>query len=269
MRIASLAMYVSPPPVAAATAALWDFLRDDLRRQGLTDVPDQLAADLRHDEAWLRPELLLAQTCGYPFVQHLSGKVRLVATPVYAHPGCDGPAMCSFIVVKAASPIRSLEDLRGKRAAINDPGSNSGTNLFRAAIAPLSQDGRFFASVMETGGHLASIDAVASSAVDVAAIDCVTYGNTQRFDPERLSGLRVLTATASTPGLPFVTRGEASDEEVSALRQSLERTIVEPALAEPRDLLSLRGFAVLSDADYEPVAELARFAHHLGYPEIA
>jgi hypothetical protein len=34
-------------------------------------------------------------------------------------------------------------------------------------------------------------------------------------------------------------------------------------------VLSLKDFAVLSDADYEPVAELARFAHRLGYPEIA
>lgn len=269
MRIASLAMYVSPQPLAAATATLWAFLRDDLRREGLTDVPDRLDAVLHHADAWLHPALLLAQTCGYPYVRHLRGKVRLVATPVYGHPGCDGPDMCSFVIVRANAPVRSLEDLRGTRAAINDPISNSGTNLLRAAIAPRSRNGRFFSSVAETGSHLASIDAVASDTADVAAIDCVTYGNTQRFDPERVAGLRVLTATASTPGLPLVTRGDASDDELLLLRSSLGRAITEPNLAEARAVLSLKDFAVLSDADYEPVAELARFAHRLGYPEIA
>lgn len=113
MRITSLAMYVSPPPLAAATATLWAFLRDDLRCEGLTDVPDRLDAALHHADAWLHPALLLAQTCGYPYVRHQRGKVRLVATPVYGHPGCDGADMCSFIIVRADGPVRSLEDLRG------------------------------------------------------------------------------------------------------------------------------------------------------------
>lgn len=136
MRIASLAMYVSPPPLAAATATLWAFLRDDLRREGLTDVPDRLDAAPHHADAWLHPALLLAQTCGYPYVRHQRGKVRLVATPVYGHPGCDGADMCSFIIVRADGPVCSLEDLRATRAAINDPVSNSGANLLRATIAP-------------------------------------------------------------------------------------------------------------------------------------
>ncbi|APG86520.1 phosphate ABC transporter substrate-binding protein (plasmid) [Sinorhizobium americanum CCGM7] len=269
MRIASLAMYVSPPPVAAATTSLWAFIRDELRREGLHDVPEGLSADIRYDESWRHPDLLLAQTCGYPYIRHLRGKVRLVATPVYSHPGCDGPAKCSFIIVRQNSPVRALEELRGARAAINEAGSNSGVNLFRAAVAPFASGGRFFASVVETGGHRASIDAVASGAADVAAIDCVTYGNTLRFDPERLAGIRVLEETVKGPGLPFIARAAASDREITALRGALKRAIAEPALADTRDTLALKDFVVLADADYEPLAELERSAHRLGYPVIA
>ncbi len=118
--------------------------------------------EVRYDEAWLRPDLLFGQTCGYPYVQHLRGKVQLVASPVYGLPGCDGPLKCSFIIVKAKSPAQSIADMRGTRAAINEPGSNSGYNLFRAFVAPHAIDGRFFSSVLETGGHRASIDAVSS-----------------------------------------------------------------------------------------------------------
>lgn len=269
MRIASLAMYVSPPSVAEATASLWGFLRDALRREGLNGVPDMLDEEIRYDAAWTHHDLLLAQTCGYPYVLHLRGKARLVATPVYTHPGCDGPFKCSVIVVGKDSPFETLEDLRGARAAINEPDSNSGVNLFRAVIAPLARDGRFFSSVIETGGHRASIDAISAGNADVAAIDCVTYGNTLRFDPARLSGIRILAETPRGPGLPFITRASASDEEVAILRRALREAAVAPSLAAVRDTLSLAGFAELSDADYEPLAEFERFAHRLAYPVIA
>ena len=134
MRLASLAMYASPPPLAEATAALWNFLSGALRRAGLDDVPGTLNASMRHNEVWTDPELLLAQTCGFPYVKQLRGKVRLVATPVYGHPGCDGPFKCSFIVVGEDSSARSLEDLRGSRAAINEPFSNSGVARIRSDV---------------------------------------------------------------------------------------------------------------------------------------
>ncbi|WP_426239059.1 phosphate/phosphite/phosphonate ABC transporter substrate-binding protein [Pararhizobium sp. DWP1-1-3] len=269
MRLASLAMYASPPPLAEATAKLWDFLSEALKRAGLDEVPAGLDDVVDYHQAWTRPDLLLAQTCGFPYVKHLRGKVNLVATPVYGHPGCDGPLMRSFIVVAKHSAARSLEDLRGARAAINQPDSNSGTNLFRAAIAPLSRNGRFFSSVVETGSHRNSIAAIAASKADVAAIDCVTYGNALRFDPESLAGVRILTQTVSGPGLPFITRADAPETEVALLRQVLQQAIAAPSLATVRDVLCLKDFAVLSDADYEPLAELERQARRLGYPAIA
>ena len=183
-----------------------------------------------YNEAWTHPDLLLAQTCGFPYVKHLRGKVRLVATPVYGHPGCDGPSMCSFIVVGKGSDARSAGGFAWARAAINEPDSNSGVNLFRAAIAPLSRNGRFFSLVIETGGHRNSIAAITAGQADVAAIDCVTYGNVLRFDPESLAGVRILAETVKGPGLPFITRADASDDEVSLLRQVLRQAIAEPSL---------------------------------------
>jgi ABC-type phosphate/phosphonate transport system substrate-binding protein len=269
LRLASLAMYNSPQPVAAATVAFWNFLRDVLREKGLPGIPDALNVDVSYDAAWLHRDLLLSQTCGYPFVKHLRGKVRLVATPIYSHDGCDGPNKCSFIIVRKAAKARNLEELRGAKAAINEPGSNSGVNLFRAAIAPIAGGEPFFSSVVETGGHLASIDAVSAGEADVAAIDCVTFGNTLRFDPARLLGVRVIAETVKGPGLPFITRASASDEEIAALRSALDRAMADPCLEQVRDTLSLKGFTVLSDEAYEPLVELERESRRLGYPSLA
>lgn len=269
MRLASLAMYASPEQMARANQALWHYLAHHLRAAGLPDVPEELDASVAYNEAWLRPDLLLAQTCGFPFIKHLAGQVRIVATPTYAYPGCEGPRACSFIVVAAGSSARSLADLAGLRVAINEPDSNSGSNLLRAAIAPLAREGRFFGSVIETGGHRASMEAVAEGRADVASIDCVTYGNTLRFDPGFVARLRILARTPSGPGLPLITRREASDAEIEILRSVLQSALAEPDLAVARDTLGLTGFAILNESDYAELAELERVAVALGYPAIA
>jgi ABC-type phosphate/phosphonate transport system substrate-binding protein len=268
MRLASLAMYTTPAPIAEATDRLWAYISDQLRRHGLADIPQNLDKTVAYDQAWLRPDLLLAQTCGFPYVKKLRGRVRLVATPVYGLPGCDGPLNRSKIIVATTSPAASLEDLRGLTAAINEPGSNSGANLFRAAIAPLARGGRFFASVIETGGHLASIDAVASGKADVASIDCVTFGNTLRFEPDRLADIRVLAETPDGPGLPLISAMNTTDDEIALIRQVLAGIAVAPELAEVRDTLSLRRFDILPDDAYERLADLERQAIALGYPAV-
>jgi hypothetical protein len=67
----------------------------------------------------------------------------------------------------------------------------------------------------------------------------------------------------------LITRANASDEEVDGLRHVLEKAVTDPALTETRDTLSLIGFAVLSDTDYEPLAEFEREADRLNYPAVA
>ncbi|WP_431322806.1 phosphate/phosphite/phosphonate ABC transporter substrate-binding protein [Rhizobium sp. YTU87027] len=269
MRLASLSMYVDPPPLMDATADFWRYISDYLRHEaGLSGVPTQLDRSLAYDEAWLHPDLVLAQSCGYPYAKRLRGSVRLVATPVYDLPGCDGPLMRSFIIVHKGASVRSLADLRGLRAAVNNHESNSGSNFFRAAIAPLAEGGRFFCDVIETGGHAASITAVSEGRADVAAIDCVTFGNMRRFEPQRLASLRILAETTSGPGLPFVTSSGSSDGVVEQLRNALQAAINDPSLANVRETLALSGFVTLSDVEYEPLLALERQAVALGYPRL-
>jgi ABC-type phosphate/phosphonate transport system substrate-binding protein len=269
VQIASLAMYVSPEPVAQATQTLWRFLRDYLRRAGLEGVPDQLNREVAHDDVWLRPDLLIAQTCGFPYVTSLRGQVRLVATPCYGYPGCDGPRMRSFVIARKSAAIERLEDLRGLTAAINSPDSNSGMNLFRAAIAPIAGGQSFFRRVIQTGGHVASVEAVATGSADCAAIDCITFGHIARFAPERLEDIVVIAQTPAGPGLPLVTRGSASDRELAVLREGLDAVLAEPSLRDDRETLALTGFQQLGDRDYDALLAFEAEAARLGYPQLS
>jgi ABC-type phosphate/phosphonate transport system substrate-binding protein len=177
--------------------------------------------------------------------------------------------MRSFVVTNRQAGFTSLEDLRGGIAAVNSRESNSGYNLFRATLAPIARGAPFFGAVIETGGHVASISAVAEGRADCAAIDCITYGNIARHAPRQLVDISILAETPSGPGLPFITRASASDRDVEILRAALRGAIDEPSLAGTRDRLGLVDFALLSDSDYDDLLQLERNAAELGYPVIA
>jgi hypothetical protein len=116
--LVALQMY-DLPELKWATDALGAQLLINLRRAGFPDVPYGLDREGDYKGQWTHPELLLAQTCGYPLVTLLQGKVRYLATPCYEAPYCSGPRYCSLIVVRADDPAENLPDLRGRRAAYN------------------------------------------------------------------------------------------------------------------------------------------------------
>jgi ABC-type phosphate/phosphonate transport system substrate-binding protein len=266
--LVALQMY-DLPELKWATDALGAQLLINLRRAGFPEVPYGLDREGDYKAQWSHPELLLAQTCGYPLVTMLQGQVRYLATPCYAAPHCAGPRYCSLLVVRADDPADSFADLRGRRAAITRPYSQSGYNALRHAVAPLAAGGRFFGEVIETGGHGASLAAVAEGGADVAAIDAVTFALLERNRPAATRPLKTIGRTASAPGLPYITRGAASEQEVERLRQALAETFADPTLGEARQALLIAGLEVLDDGAYAVLADMEREAAAFGYAEVA
>jgi len=256
MIIASLPMY-DFEDVHWATNALWAAIASRLGVRGTLE---------RSRDVWLDPNLLLAQTCGYPLVTQLAGKVQLVATPRYTAKGCEGALYRSAVVVRADDAAAELADLRGRRCAVNGWGSNSGMNVLRAKIAPLAQGGRFFGSVLVTGAHQASAAAVAKGEADVAAIDCVTWAHLQRLRPYETRAIRVLAWTAPSPGLPLITSAATDTGMIEALLRALEEVACDPGLAEVREALFLDGFERIGLQAYNSIMNMEQNARHRGYP---
>ena len=86
--IAVLPMY-DFPWIAAANDALWASISARLARAGVRS-PTLLTRGGDLAALWRRPGLILGQTCGYPYVSGLKDAVRLIATPEYGFPGCEG-----------------------------------------------------------------------------------------------------------------------------------------------------------------------------------
>ncbi|EPR2949570.1 phosphate/phosphite/phosphonate ABC transporter substrate-binding protein, partial [Pseudomonas aeruginosa] len=224
--VAALDMYVEPDCVRQAGAT---FIGEVCRRLGVRRYASA-ATDLAVQ--WRQPNLLFAQTCGYPLMTQLRGQVAVLAVPSYDLPDCAPGEHCSLFVAAEGQARQRLGDFRNTRLALNDHDSNSGMNLLRHALAPLGRDSAFFAEVHISGGHLRSLAMVAAGEVELTSVDAVTFGYLQRHAPERLDGLRVLGRSAPSPALPLITSLHWSAAQRRELFEALNLTLIEcPHLA--------------------------------------
>ena len=261
----ALPMYVGNQ---AGVEALWRHLASRLRAQGLNRISDTPAWPEDYLAHWRDPALLLSQACGYPLVTALAGQVGVVGAFRYNVPGCDGVMQRSQLVVRAADPATTLEDLRGRRVAYNGTDSQSGYNSLRALVAPLERRGIFFGSHLETGGHMRSVLAVRDGRADVASIDCVSLAEFRKHTPEATQGIRVLCESDPYPGLPLVTAASTGDATMATLRGVLAQAVADPELAPFWQELFITGFEPLDETAYRICTAMQDAALALGYPAL-
>lgn len=267
-RTASLGMY-DHPGVRDANDALWAAIAARLRAAGLDRVPDALDRRRSLEDIWDDPDLLLAQTCGYPLTTRWAGRLRYVATPRYTVAGCTGTLHRSRLVVRDDDPAETLAAVRGRRAAINDRQSNSGMNLLRAAVARHARRQTFFATVVETGSHAHSARLVASGGADIAAIDAVSFAHLERHEPATTTRLRTLGWTDESPGLPLVAARGTSPRTLALLRRTLREVAADDTLAAAREKLFIQNFEIIHPTRYRAILSLENKAIRAGYPVLA
>ncbi len=253
----------------AAHDQLWAAIAARLRTRISGSVPDGLTRTAELLPAWRDPRLLLGQTCGYPLVTELNQTVRLVLTPIYTAPGCDGAWHRSAVIVRADDHFADLEGLRGRRCALNGWDSNTGMNLLRAMVAPLARSDRFFGEIIVSGSHHRSLSLVAAGEADVASIDCVTLAHLTRIDPALTARTRILDWTMPSPGLPMITSATNDDATLEALRAAVTDVFHDSALTETRAVLLLAGYEILTPETYGAISRLQALAAGHGYPCLA
>jgi len=265
--IASLPMY-DWPEVREITDAWWNGLAEAFRREGIKDVPGSLYRSDADGASWTQPDLLFSQTCGYPYTHGGSDHLRLVATPCYGIQGCDGPTYRSFLLCRKDAKQSDISAFRHSRVAVNDLMSQSGYSALRAVIAPLADGQAFFSNIVVSGGHRLSMEMVGQGKADLCAVDAICYALAERYVPDLLAPLRIVTTSPDAPGLPYVTQKQASDDLVARLRAGLTQAMTDPKLSDIRNALFLSGAEILTDADYQRILQIERTAADLGYPKV-
>ena len=200
---------------------------------------------------WTSPDLGLSQACGWPLVTDLAGRVRAIGTFAPRIDDASGGHYSTVIVAREAAP---LAEMTGSVAAVNASDSLSGwislLGAFRSAGAP------WCGSVVTTGGHIKSIDAVREGSADVASIDAVTFALFGDLHPERIRGLTVIGRGPLVPCLPLIVHGTATDSEVATWRSALADACDDPAAEAVRRRLRIRHFVAFDDQDYASLIDL-------------
>lgn len=230
-----LGMY-DMPEVQAANDRFWGLIRAHLGYG-----PEQLTRDADVWQVWLDPELVLAQTCGMPYRTRLHGRVQLVGTPDYGLPGCPAGHYSSVFVARR-DDNRTLAGMTNGIFAFNEALSQSG---WAAPITHLSRENLNPASLLETGGHALSAQAVSDGKADFAALDALTWMMLQEHTDLGKS-LRELAKTSPTPTLPYIT---GPDQNADLVADAVRTAIV--GLAEhDRKTLHIQGLIDIPAEEY-------------------
>jgi len=234
-----------------------------------TGAAASIALRLEADPALLQESgLLFGHTCGYPLMTRLKADFTPFCMPVFDVPGTHGRHYSSRFIVSRDSDIRSIEQSRGRVAAVNTPDSNSGMNVLRHAVASLNVEGRFFSRILASGGHLYSLQAVARGEADIAAIDCVSYQLIEDQWPELVSQVQTIGYSVETCGLPFVMpNSRLADADTGQIIEQLNQALLSSTEAVHKRL-HLREFAAVDFTDYRRIIEIEDFAIGQGYPEL-
>lgn len=184
---------------------------------------------------WRHPGLLFAQACWGPMELGLAPCVEVIGQSNYsAFEGGQGILYSSAILMRrepghmAAAPsekgraLLPVALLRSRRLAFNGADSMSGYLAFERDLVSVGEGMAIFAEKVETGGHRASVKAVAEGRADVCAIDCRSWAMAKRF--EHAAGALVPVGwTAHRKGLPYILSALLPKETAATVRAAIAR----------------------------------------------
>lgn len=199
---------------------------------------------------------------------HITGvKVEPFVTTVNA----DGTVgYYSVFYVRADSPYKSIDDLKGKNLGLVDPNSTSGNNVPRFALNKMKiNPDSYFSKVIYTGSHENAVIAVQQKTVDVAAnwFNSDTDSNLTRMASKGMvkkEDFRIIYKSDLIANSPFALLADMPADLKAAIRKAFEEAPTKAKAA--YDKLSDgkdRGFKAVDHKFYEPVVELVRFIDQL------
>lgn len=142
---------------------------------------------------------------------HREAKVELVA----AYVGRTGNGTYhSIITVAANSPFKSWSDLKGKKIALVDPASTSGSLMPHLMVKRATGDDleQYFSKVIYCGSHPATLKALVNRTVDVAAVEERLAEAMVKAGQIPAGSVRELFRSSELPPSPLAMRSDLDPE---------------------------------------------------------
>lgn len=218
------------PSVRWANDALWE----------ATGLPGNLDRSCPAPDQWRSPELLISQACGLDLFLS-DAPIEPVLAPIFDL-DCEPGHYYSYLIGAANPSV----------AAVNSLTSRSGLSALLGVTQP--------ESLLVTGSHRASIEAIRRGSADCACIDAVIWHILERDAPDHVAGISIIDRTSAAPAPPFVIRESGPRYPVDALVNAM----TEPETHAARRALLLRGVEPTTKEAYASVhAEYQAIAHRI------
>jgi phosphonate transport system substrate-binding protein len=202
-------------------------------------------------------ELDVAFVCSGPYVagHDKFGLKLLVAPQAYGK-----TVYFSYIIVRSDSPIKRLDDLRGKTFAFTDPDSNTGKIVPEYLLAGMKETpGTFFKKYVFTYAHDKSIKAVADGLVDGAAVDSLVWEYLSRTEPEYTSKTKIILKSPPYGIPPVVVRPGLDARTKERLKNIFLGIDKDEAGREILKGMMIDRFVPIHDRAYDSVREMKDF----------
>ena len=176
----------------------------------------------------------------------------------------------SVFYVRADSPYKTIDDLKGKNLGLVDPNSASGNNVPRFALNKLKLNPEtFFGRVTYTGSHENAVIALQQKTVDVAANwwNAENDSNLSRMANKGLAkqeDFRIIYKSDLIPNSPFAYLASLPPDLKAAISKAfLESPTKAKAAFDKLSDGKDREFKVVDAQYYEPAVELIKFVDAL------
>ena len=176
----------------------------------------------------------------------------------------------SVFYVKADSPWRSIQDLRGRNLGLVDPNSTSGNNVPRFALHNMGiEPDQFFDRVLYTGSHENAVIALQQGTVDVAANwwNDEQESNLLRMERKgmaRAADFRIIFKSEQIVNSPMAYLAALPQGLKLAIRDAVLQLAQRDRAAFDRIFEGKQGpFEPVDNAAYQPIVELNRFIDNL------
>jgi phosphonate transport system substrate-binding protein len=193
------------------------------------------------------------------------------------HDGSTG--YYSVFFVKASSPYKGIDDLKGKNLGLVDPNSTSGNNVPRFELDKLgiSDADAYFGKVVFTGSHENAILALAQGTVDVAAnqwtndndstvAQMLTKGMLKNGDGSAMKkeDFRIVHKSAPIINGPYAYNTDLPDELKAAVAKAfIEAPTKDKAAFDRLSDGQKLGFHPAATKDWDATIELIKFVDAL------
>jgi phosphonate transport system substrate-binding protein len=252
LKVAVAAM-VSPKETFVHYKELLEYLGEKLNRE-VELVQRKTYSEI--NELLLKGEIDLAFLCSGPYAMEKDKYgFELLATPEI-----NGSHFYqAYLIVNEKSPIRSLEDLRGKTFAFTDPDSNTGRLVPTHWLQELGERPEsFFKQSIFTYSHDNSIMAVVKGMVDGASVDGLIWDFYSHRNPAITNSTRVIRKSSSYGIPPLVASKMLPTEAREPIRRVFFSMHEDDKGRRILDQLMIDRFVDPRDEWYESIREMSR-----------